>query len=435
MGNNKKSMMNIAGIICVLGNPAACISLNGSQKPLSRANLDFPWQTAPLLDLTSFPPSPSLNCTTSHASRYSMARPGRDPPAYFSSSPLDDPSLPRIQPMNGTAGEQWEFDGVAADGSGAAFVFGFYRDPNYAFLGAGNLRAYAEFVLPGGDRYAVVDYAEEAVVTSCPGLGARGVWSGKGFRYEWQLSADLSRARIVMDAEDAHVTVAMSAVAPPRYANNVIWPAAEGDLRTVPYFYWMEPIPAAEMALLGVIRGQNLSWTGMGGHERLWGAFNWYTLLASLVAVRFHVGPFAFSMVEMVSGLQPGVVFPSLMLAENGEKVFATQRTEPSDDEDYVTVRKIYEGSGATTEELDDKVTGVELVLVAPGRRKQWTFAVVHSQMLFEYALGEGVGGTAYSGTVTGGLDGGETFGPGPAFTEFMKMPKNSWLLHKNYPK
>lgn len=54
-------------------------------------------------------------------------------------------------PMNSTAGEQWEFDGVSEDGK-QAFIFGVYRDPDYSFLGTGNLRVHAEFPKENGSR-------------------------------------------------------------------------------------------------------------------------------------------------------------------------------------------------------------------------------------------------------------------------------------------
>jgi hypothetical protein len=140
---------------------------------------------------------------------------------FFSTSSLDDVEMPSIEPMNSTAGEQWEFDGISEDGT-EAFVFGVYRDPNYSFLGTGNLRAYAEFAFANGTRYAAVDYAEEATIESCPGLGTRGIWKGKGFIYTFEVSADLSKVKIVLDNDEAHVDIAMTSVSPPRYADNSI---------------------------------------------------------------------------------------------------------------------------------------------------------------------------------------------------------------------
>lgn len=93
-------------------------------------------------------------CTVSHVGRYDVAR--RQDTVFFSTSPLDDFELPKIDPPNATAGEQWEFDGISEDGM-ESFVFGFYRDSNYSFFGTGNLRMYAEFAFRDGSRYVRVD--------------------------------------------------------------------------------------------------------------------------------------------------------------------------------------------------------------------------------------------------------------------------------------
>lgn len=340
--------------------------------------------------------------------------------------------MPAIEPMNSTGGEQWAFDGVSNDDN-EAFIFGFYRDPNYSFFGSGNLRAYAEFALKDGTRYAIVYYAEEATLQSCPGIGTRGVWKGDDFLYEFFVSEDMSHTSILMDTPEAKTKIEMVSVAPPRSANNAIWPASDSSALTVPHFYWVEPVPVADLSIEGVIEGQNNEWTGMGGHERLWGAFNWYTCLASLVAVKLHAGSYALSFLEMGSAIEEGLRVPSILLVENGKKIFSTRNMVPSSTEDFMTIRKAYGGGGATTKDLLDKVTGIEVLLHSPGQNKQWRFNVLNSKVLFEYVLGEGVGGTAYSGTTKGGVVGEEKDYNGPAFTEIMKMPKRSWLLSKNF--
>ena len=149
--------------------------------------------------------------------------------------------------------------------------------------------------------------------------------------------------------------------------------------------------------------------------------------------VRIKVGPYALSYVEFGSGLRDGLVVSSVLLAREGRKVFATRRTEASGTEDFVLLRKLYGGTGVTTEMLADKVTGIELVLESPEQGKKWRFVLEHKNLGFEYFLGEGVGGTGYSGVARGGLvDSGEEW-TGPAFSEVMRFPKKSWLLNKNY--
>ncbi|KAK6065744.1 hypothetical protein SCUP234_12419 [Seiridium cupressi] len=362
-----------------------------------------------------------------------MARQGRDTPASFATGGLNSWWMPAIEPMNGTGGEQWEFDGVSLDG-GEAFIFGFYRDPNYSILGSGNLRAYAEFALKNGSRYAVVDYAEEATLEECQGLGSRGVWKGKNHLYEFVVSEDMSRTSIIMNTPEAKVRVDLVSVVRPRYADNSPWPMANASSLTVPHFYWVEPVPAAKLEINAIINGEEINYVGMGGSERLWGAFNWFTCLSHLVAVKFIAGPYALSFLDMGSALQRGNSVGSVILAKDGETIAATRRTERSDTEDYIEIRKIYGGPGATTPDLRDKVTGAEVVIHSPSQKKTWMFDVQHKKMLFEYNLGGGDGGTAYSGTAKGGLVDSKDDWSGPAFTEFMRMPRTSWLLQKNYP-
>ena len=90
-------------------------------------------------------------------------------------------------------------------------------------------------------------------------------------------------------------------------------------------------------------------------------------------------------------------------------------------------------GDGATTKHLHNKVTGVELLLVSPAEGKTWKFIVTHKNVLFEYVLTEGLGGTGYSGIATGGLLGDNEDWEGSAFTEIMRFPEDWWLLSKNF--
>lgn len=235
-----------------------------------------------------------------------------------------------------------------------------------------------------------------------------------------------------MDSPEGNATIHMTSVTPPRYADNSIWPSNNATLLTVPFFYWAEPVPVATVALSATIEGRNISWMGMGGHERIWGAFNWFTCLASLSAVRLMAGPWALSFIEFGSGLNKDLLVPSVMLTENGKVTFATRRTTPSDTEDYVQYRRLYNGDGITTNKLTDKAVGVEVILSSPSRMQTWNFTVRHKNIGFEYNLGEGCGGTAYSGSAWGGTVGGRNW-QGPAFSEIMKFPKKSMLLAKNY--
>lgn len=68
---------------------------------------------------------------------------------------------------------------------------------------------YAGFAFSNGSRYAVVDYAEELIVESCPGRGTRGTWRTDSWVYTFEISADMSRTKILMDNPEAKVTIVM----------------------------------------------------------------------------------------------------------------------------------------------------------------------------------------------------------------------------------
>ncbi|KAJ2970033.1 hypothetical protein NUW58_g9819 [Xylaria curta] len=275
--------------------------------------------------------SDDASCLTSYSNRYDMVRGRNLVPIVTSDSINWTWEQPAISPLNYTAGEQWEFDGVSSDGT-QAFILGLYRDPNYSFSGTGNLRVHAEFVFDDGSRYAVVDYAEEATVTTCPGVGTHGVWRGPGFVYSFDVTEDMSRARWTMESSEVNASVVMKSHSRPRYPDNTMWHEnTHGSVAVVPHFFWAEPIPTAEVEVRVAVRNKGYSWTGVGGHERLWAAFNWRTCLRNLKIVRLQAGPFSLSLWEFGSSRIPNMTFSSVAMFENGEKVFGVAGTSHGD--------------------------------------------------------------------------------------------------------
>lgn len=349
----------------------------------------------------------------------------------IASGPIQQFELPAIEPLNSTAGEQWEFDGISENGT-ESFMLGFYRDPNFAFLGTGNLRFHWEYSFANGSRHSFVDYSEESVVEFCPDSGTQGTWTRKGRTYTFEISPDMTETRVKLDSPDVKGTVIMSAIAPPRYANNFIWPSAEGTTEAVPHFHWVEPMPVANVSFDGIVGGSKVSLVGMGGHERLWSAFSWYTCVSGMTAVRLRAGPYALSLVQFGSRHKPGTVVPSVLLLENGKKIFGSENEYHSETEDYVEAGKLYGGRGVTSDIVSDKVTGFELLLHSPNRQKTWKFVMTNRNIMFDFAFGEGVGSSGYSGTAEGGLVGSKVW-TGPAFSEIMVFPKRSLILRNNF--
>ncbi|KAK5996033.1 Diels-Alderase phmD [Cladobotryum mycophilum] len=350
-------------------------------------------------------------CKTSHLTAFEMSK--TKDPIFFSTGGEDHFVSPKMLPLNGTAGEQWEFDGVSDDAK-LAFVFGFYRDPNYAILGSGNLRVSVEMLWQNGTRFAQVDYPTDSVIEECS-WGTRGVWRADDFSYSFEVSRDMKTARVAMHTPQVSGVVHMDSVTQPRYPDGKIYPNEESTSRALPYFHLVEPIPAARAQVDLTILGDPFVWNGLAGMGRLWG---------------HSAGPFALSLFSFTSNIKKGNEYPSIGLFSDGVPIFASQRSEESDSEDYFSFTKTY--GGKVTGTLRDKVTGYELELVSPSRKMHWTFIVEHESLAFEYILGGGHGGSGFAAFVQGGRVGLEQF-QGIALTEALTFPKKSPLFRPQY--
>ncbi|KAI9768103.1 MAG: hypothetical protein M1840_005137 [Geoglossum simile] len=375
------------------------------------------WQWAPPGD---------ERCTTSHLTAFEMAKNGEA--ISLSTSPLDDFEAPRILPLNSTVTEQWEFDAVSDDGM-SFFIFGFYRDPGLAILGSGNLRISAEIAFANGTRYSQVDYPTDSIVEQCP-EGTRGMWRTEEYSYSFEITKDMSHARIGVDTPDLRGNILMSSRMPPAYADGSTWPASNATTSLTPYFHWVAPIPVGTTNVDLTVKGEPFAFTGMGGHNRLWAPFSWFTCLQAMDAVRTANGPYTLFYMSFRSNIKKGAVFQSVLLAENGIPIFSTTNREASDTDDYVLMTKTYDGKVSGT--LRDKVTGYELELVSPKSNRHYTFIVEHKNIAFEYILGRSRGGSGFTAISIGGPVGLKQT-RGVAFTEALNFPEKSPLFKAQY--
>jgi hypothetical protein len=368
----------------------------------------------------------SEQCQTSRMTAFEVPKSNGD--IWISTSSLDDMEAPKILPLNSSSGEQWEFDGISDDGMNA-FIFGFYRDPGLSLMGSGNLRLSAELAYANGTRFGRVDYAMESIVESCPS-GTRGIWKGDDFSYTFEISKDMSHLRLGMDTPDLKGNIFMTSRTAPRYADAQIWPSENASTAISPYFHWVEPVPVGDVKVDLSVDNERFKWEGLGGHNRLWSPFNWFTCLKSMNAVRMVAGPYSLSFMKFTSRIRWGEEYTSVLLMKEGEKIFSTTTEGPHDSEDYVVAEKTYDGSVMGT--LRDKVTGYELELISPSRNKHWTFIMEHKNVAFEYLVGKGRGGSGFSASSSGGPVGLEQF-RGVALTESLNFPDSSPLFRRQY--
>jgi hypothetical protein len=368
----------------------------------------------------------SGSCKTSHMTAFETAKSSAE--IWLSTSPLDDFEAPKILPLNSSTGEQWEYDGISEDGM-SAFIFGFYRDPGLSLMGTGNLRLSAELAYANGTRFGRVEYASDSIVESCPD-GTKGVWKGKDFSYSWEISKDMQRLRLGMITPDLKGNIIMTSKTLPRYADASTWPSGNASSAISPHFHWVEPIPVGEVKVDLTVNGEkDFSWEGLGGHNRLWSPFNWFTCLKAMNAVRMVAGPYSLSYMRFGSRID-GKDHTSILLMHGTEKIFSSTLGEVSDTEDYVLMTKTY--GGTVTGTLRDKVTGYELELISPRRKKHWTFIMEHKNIAFEYLVGKGRGGSGFSCSSSGGPVGLEQF-RGVALTEALNFPDSSPLFTNQY--
>ncbi|KAI9848705.1 MAG: hypothetical protein M1837_006792 [Sclerophora amabilis] len=396
---------------------------------LAQAQWDQPWPSHwQQSQIQGQVPIAAEECTQSNLTAFEMVKGRKIVP--FSTSALDHFETPKVAPLNSSAGEQWEFDGVSEDGM-SSFVFGFYRDPNYAILGAGNFRLSIEFAFRDRSRFYEVYYPSRSVVETCS-FGTRGIWIDEkdGYSFSFQVSADMSEAIIFLNSPTVKGRVIIKSRSKPLTADGHVWPAENASTVGAPFFHWAEPIPAGTVEVDVTAKDDQVAWKGMGGHERFWSAFSWFTCLTHLNAVRAMLGPYVLTYFGYTSNIDKDVTTQSIVLFKDGIPVFRSTLGELSATDDYAIVTKSY--NEGVTGTLKDKVTGYQLELVSPGSMQHYTFFVEHKNLGFEYILGEGVGGSGFSGMSRGGHVGLAQH-EGIALTEALTFPKNSPLFRSNY--
>ncbi|KAK8038476.1 hypothetical protein PG993_006887 [Apiospora rasikravindrae] len=367
-------------------------------------------------------------CIISNLTAYEMAK-GMQA-VDFTRDAMENFERPKIRPLNSSAGEQWEFDGVSEDGM-QSFVFGFYRDPNYAILGTGNFRLSMEFAFADRTRFYEVYYPERSVVESCP-QGTRGIWYDEkdGYKFSFLVNAEMSEAIVTLKSDTLNGKAFIQSKSRPLTADGQVWPAQNGSTEPVRHWHWSQPIPAGTADLEVDIKGREVAWSGMGGHERFWSAFSWFTCLTNLQAVRAMLGPYVLRFFGFGSNLVKGQSHQSVVLFKNGVPIFQSTHPNSSATEDYFLASKTY--GGAVTGTLKDKVTGFQLELVSQRNKRHYTFFIEHTNLGFEYILGEGVGGSGFSGRARGGHVGLDQY-EGVALSEALTFPQNSPLFRSNY--
>lgn len=394
----------------------------------------------PTSESALFSQSPSPGCARSSFAAFEPLRSG--PVPVISDASVSQLAAPRFADgLNASTGEQWAFDATSADGT-SGLMLAFYHDPTYAFLGPGNLRLSLDLVLPNGSTWSLADYLSHARVDVCPDQGTTGVWFTrqqqseslpKGARpdrsYTFFVAADNSFATIEVNTPRVKGTIRIQTATPVR-SRHV--PGQGSSTFNAPSLNWAEAIPAGHASvdlLLDGGEGGVLRWDGMGGHERWWAGKGWLEALQGWQAVRAVAGPYVLTYWAPTSRTQNGgVLFPSAFLARNGKPLLEARRSGPSvtsfqdseqegePDEPYVEYRalkadgKLVASDGGSGDHRKGWAKGYLVTLVEPRTQRRWEFSLALKNMEFEFDVGDGSGGVAHVGTVSGGEIGDDVY-------------------------
>ncbi|KAH8596199.1 hypothetical protein B0O99DRAFT_686243 [Bisporella sp. PMI_857] len=138
--------------------------------------------------------------------------------------------------------------------------------------------------------------------------------------------------------------------------------------------------------------------TGIGGHNRIWGAFNRITMVQGWHIIRATVSPYSLTYWEPKEQAS-GLIRPSAFLAKDEPKILSAQTERTSQIENYTTFSKL-EGSQLQGG-LADNTTSYKLDYTAPSERKHWQFILEHKNIEYELGMGGGSGLTGFIGTTT----------------------------------
>ena len=342
-------------------------------------------------------------------------------PIWLSTSPLDSFERSKMSGVNGSAWEQWYFETVSESGK-AAFAMSFSRDPSYKSFGYGVLRMELVFAWQNGTRRTMTEFAQHSRVQDCCG-DVLGRWTEKDRSYSFRVSADLKTATLQIDTPTVQGSVSLKSFGPARYPDGSIWPSRRASTEVSPYLHFTEPITAAHAQVDFTIEGSRLAFSGLGGHNHFWAAFDWFTVVKGWHQIRGVAGPYAFSVWNPVSKIDAGVPYQSAILIRDGTTIFTTQHRgdlSPTTTGHHVLLSRAY--GGAVHSSTGDESSGWTIEFVALESGKRWRFVTEHQTLVFEMGLGHGTGLAAFTDTVAGGDVEGEQHS-GSSICEQVSLP------------
>ncbi|KAL2817599.1 hypothetical protein BJX63DRAFT_440738 [Aspergillus granulosus] len=198
-------------------------------------------------------------------------------------SGLDGFDAPKVSPVNATTWDWWYFDAIqspAPEGERASVVITFYTAVPTAFglLGAFASAGYTSLTVveagltwPNGTTETFLFNATGATITVL-GNGASGIFEAPVGAASFSGTPDMSTYRVDLDSPFVSGSVTLQTSAPPHYPCG---PAMAGQNQQIaPHIGWANAMPEAEADVQLNVRGKELSFTGLGYHDKNWGDQN-----------------------------------------------------------------------------------------------------------------------------------------------------------------
>lgn len=339
----------------------------------------------------------------------------------LSHSPVEHPDIPKLASVNASAWEQWEFDGTSDDAD-SGIMINFTRDPSYHFFGQGNLRVEMFLMVNGRPVLQELDFVDESVVATCSGYIA-GVWSASGRQYRFDVLADMSKATVRWTTKRSKGVLTIVSTTPTHLAHGPIWPSHESSVRLSESLSSAQPIPGGRMSVEHHDVSGEATFSGGGGHTRLWATDGWFNLAGGFNQIRAVAGPYALSywQHEPRGHASANRTIYSAQLYRDGMLVMSTDQGDAAAvGVDHVLFAAHF--SGHVTGSGAPGVAARVIVFVSPQRNMTWRFNIAHKRRQFDMTLGYGKGLSGFAASVVGGEDG-QNAEHGSAFVEHTDFP------------
>ncbi|KAF2687517.1 hypothetical protein K458DRAFT_295582 [Lentithecium fluviatile CBS 122367] len=346
--------------------------------------------------------------------------------------------FPKFACLSKSHWELWIFDAVDPEAN-AAVTMTFFRDGSQLKLGKGPLRVTFQAYLPDGSTLRVEDFSKESIV-EVGSETVRGRWitakdDSKSAQFEVRL--DLSEAVVTFDLPALQGTLRLS-----RNATSTAQ-RKEGDSdsadRLAPAVYYVHSIPraAANIAFTFPEQDKTLSFNGLGGSDHCYMTASTPAIMEACTYVRGHAGPYTFSLMRIVSRIEPGETFTKVTLVQEGKEIFTcTSDDRVSLADDYFCFRSAH--GGQVRGSFSDSASGYKLDCVSPSAGKHWSFKLKHQVVWWSMPTAPPPAKTGNNGFVdiaVGGEVGGSTY-EGSATVGYVELPvlKSQYSGFNNHP-